>query len=76
MVGEKFKVSSYQKLKAIYVQSPKMVQVMEQKGFTNVFFVPNSKQIDYFPNKLLTKQKVLSDSFSYPEFILIKAVVI
>ena len=49
MVGEKFKAYPYKKLKAIYVQSPKMVQIMEQKGFTNVFFVPNSKQIDYYP---------------------------
>lgn len=49
MVGKKYKASLYKKLKAIYVQSPKMVQVMEQKGFKNVFFVPNSKQIDYYP---------------------------
>ncbi len=55
MVGKKFKVSLYQKLKAIYVQSPRMVQVMEQKGFTNVFFVPNSKQIDYYPT--ITEKK-------------------
>jgi glycosyltransferase involved in cell wall biosynthesis len=49
MVGEKYKVSLYKKLKAIYVQSPKMVQEMKQKGFSNVIYVPNSKQINHYP---------------------------
>lgn len=49
IVGVKYKLSLYKKLKAIYVQSPKMVEGMEQKGFTNVVYVPNSKQINHYP---------------------------
>ena len=49
LLGDSFQVKTYRNLRAIYVQSPKMVQVMKQKGLNNVLYVPNSKRIDYFP---------------------------
>lgn len=48
-VGVKYPLSRFQKIHTIYVQSPKMVEVMRNKGFNNVMYVPNSKRIDYYP---------------------------
>lgn len=48
-VGKSYSIELFKKLYAIYVQSPKMVMAMKQKGFENVYYVPNSKRIDYLP---------------------------
>ena len=49
-LGHFYSIELYKKLYAIYVQSPKMVTAMKQKGFENVYYVPNSKRIDYLPS--------------------------
>lgn len=40
----------YKQLKAIYVQSPRIVQGLKEFGITNVIHVNNSKRIDYIPS--------------------------
>ena len=45
----RFEPSNYNKLKAIFVQSPQMVEKLTDCGVRNVRYVPNSKRIDYFP---------------------------
>ena len=47
--NERFEVAPYKRLKAIYVQSPHMVESLKDMGLTNVQFVPNSKPIPFFP---------------------------
>lgn len=50
-----FKVKNYLGLKAILVQGESMADSLKRQGLTNVFFIPNSKYIDYTPirtNKL------------------------
>lgn len=44
-----FEAANYNRLKAVYVQSPKMVAVLNACGVNNVIYVPNSKRIDYIP---------------------------
>lgn len=44
-----FDASMYNKLKAVYVQSPTMVKALFECGVLNVAYVPNSKRIDYMP---------------------------
>ena len=45
----KFKAITYNKLKAVYVQSPKMVEELNKFGVKNVIYVSNSKYINYLP---------------------------
>lgn len=40
----------YQKLKCVIVQSPRMLDSLLRQGFSNVYFVSNSKRIDYLPD--------------------------
>ena len=61
----RFDAKVYNQLKAIYVQNPIMVKVLKECGVNNVFYVPNSKRINYLPtfhdNKgLVTKFVFLS----------------
>lgn len=46
----KYKLDNYRKLKAIYVQSPKMVEGLKKLGINNAIHVNNSKRIDYLPD--------------------------
>lgn len=45
-----FDAKYYNKLKAVYVQSPRMVEALKACGVNNVIYVPNSKRIDYIPS--------------------------
>lgn len=40
----------YKKLKAIYVQSPQIIEGLKKFGITKAIHVNNSKRIDYIPN--------------------------
>lgn len=50
-VQERFKISTFNRINKLYVQSPSIVKGLEKLGFTNALFVPNSKKIDYYPTK-------------------------
>lgn len=39
----------YQELKWVIVQSPRMLDSLKEQGFTNVYYVSNSKRIDFLP---------------------------
>lgn len=45
----------YKNLAGIFVQGFSMKETMERIGLKNVFFVPNSKYIDYLPNKVMKR---------------------
>lgn len=45
-----FTKERYNRLKAIYVQSPRMVNVLGKYGLGNVQYVPNSKPILFYPD--------------------------
>ena len=59
VVQQKFKLSTFQRLKKLYVQSPSIVKGLEQLGFTNAVYVPNSKRIDYYPQKQIRKDGLI-----------------
>lgn len=50
-----FNSNHYNRLKAVYVQSPKMVDSLKNCGVNNVIYVPNSKRINYLP---VLKEKI------------------
>lgn len=50
LVKKEFDLDNYRKLKAIYVQSPKIVQGLKDLGINNAIHVNNSKRIDYLPD--------------------------
>ena len=45
-----FQFFNYRKLKAIYVQSPTIVEGLKQLGINNAIHVNNSKRIEYIPD--------------------------
>lgn len=45
-----YKLDYYRNLKAVYVQSPKMVKGLDKLGIRNAIHVNNSKRIDYLPD--------------------------
>lgn len=51
MVKDKKMISTFIGLKKLYVQSPSMVQSLQKMGFSNAIYVPNSKEINYYPVK-------------------------
>lgn len=53
IVQERFKLSTFNQLNKLYVQSPAIVKGLENIGFTNSMYVPNSKKIDYYPEKVV-----------------------
>lgn len=53
-----YDIDNYRDLKAIYVQGQSMVAVMNELGLNNVFFVPNSKYIDFVPKKPIKQDEV------------------
>lgn len=46
----KYDLEPYKKLKAIYVQSPRIVEGLKRLGVNNAIHVNNSKRIDYIPD--------------------------
>ena len=46
----KYELEKYRKLKAIYVQSPRIVDGLKKLGINNATHVNNSKRIDYLPD--------------------------
>lgn len=42
--------SFYQKIKCVVVQSPRMLKGLKEQGFTNVYYVSNSKRINHLPD--------------------------
>lgn len=40
----------YQKMKCLVVQSPRMLESLKEQGFTNVYYVSNSKRINHLPD--------------------------
>lgn len=45
-----WKKSFYQKMKCVIVQSPRMLDSLRSQGFSNVYYVSNSKRINYLPD--------------------------
>lgn len=45
-----FNLDNYRKIKAIYVQSPRIVEGLKKLGINNAIHVNNSKRIDYIPD--------------------------
>ena len=42
--------SFYQRMKYVIVQSPRMLESLKEQGFTNVYYVSNSKRINHLPD--------------------------
>ena len=57
LASGRFEVSKYKQLKAIYVQSPKMVDGLKECGIENAVYVPNSKPISYYPDLTVRNHK-------------------
>lgn len=53
----------YKKLYRIIVQNERMKESLINNGFSNVFYVPNSKRIDYLPNITTRNNSVLKFVF-------------
>lgn len=51
VVKKRFKLTTFNKLKKLYVQSSRIVEGLQNLGFDNAIFVPNSKKIEYYPIK-------------------------
>lgn len=62
-VQERFKLSTFNQLNKLYVQSPAIVKGLEDIGFTNSLYVPNSKKIDYYPKKAKKNDSVVKFVF-------------
>lgn len=50
LLSGKFNIEKYKQLRAIYVQSPKMVEAIKGYGLENVIYVPNSKPVLCYPD--------------------------
>lgn len=50
LASGKYQLDNYRRLKAIYVQSPKIVDGLNRLGINNAIHVNNSKRIDYIPD--------------------------
>ena len=50
MVDHHINPEPYKKLKAIYVQSPQIIEGLKKLGINNAIHVNNSKRIDYIPD--------------------------
>lgn len=51
IVQTRFELSTFKQLNKLYVQSPTIVRGLEELGFSNAIYVPNSKEINYLPHK-------------------------
>ena len=50
LANENFNLDNYRKIKAICVQSPRIVEGLKKLGINNAIHVNNSKRIDYIPD--------------------------
>lgn len=55
----RFDIVKYNKIKSIYVQSPKMVESLKNHGLENVLYVPNSKPILCYPDIQARNNKLI-----------------
>lgn len=55
----KYQLDNYRKLKAIYVQSPRIVAGLKNLNINNAIHVNNSKRIDYIPNKISRENDII-----------------
>ena len=54
-----FNLDNYRKIKAIYVQSPRIVEGLKKLGINNAIHVNNSKRIDYIPDISHRKNEII-----------------
>lgn len=49
----------FQKMKWLIVQSPRMLNSLIEQGFTNVYYISNSKRINYLPDIAMRNNKCM-----------------